>query len=162
MKPMKFQGSGSKGEGRERSRPSCLTGMLMLFPNNQDEAFHGNRFFRGLFEGLGTMPFFVDLGVVCKVVILQPWLVKNDGDVFTPLHTVCPANTIDANLARIERCWHVRYERHEMWIRIQIVKRNGADISNSHEHGREVIVTSRKMAGRPGWQIPDAALDPER
>src|SRR5260370_36763099 len=160
MKPMKFQGSGSKGEGRERSRPSCLTGMLMLFPNNQDEAFHRNRIFRGLFERLGTMPVFVDLSVVCTVVIVQSWLVENDGDGFTTLHIVCPANTIDANLARIEPCWHVRYERHEMWIRIQVVKRNGADISNSHDLGREVIMTSRNMVARPGWAIPDEALYP--
>jgi hypothetical protein len=93
---------------------SYLTGMLMLFPNNQDEAFHRNRIFRGLLEGLGTMPVFVDQGMVCTVVIVQSRLVENDGDGFTTLHIVRPANTIDANLPRIERCWHVRYERHEM------------------------------------------------
>ncbi|HKV03152.1 MAG TPA: hypothetical protein VJQ26_13565, partial [Ktedonobacteraceae bacterium] len=46
-----------------------LTGMLMLFPNNQDEALHRNRIFRGLLERLGAMPVFVDQSVVCTVVI---------------------------------------------------------------------------------------------
>jgi hypothetical protein len=46
-------------------------------------------------------------------------------------------------------------------VRIQVVKRNGADIRNGHELGGEVIMTGRNMVGRPGWQIPDEALDPD-
>src|SRR3989442_15303004 len=98
--------------------------------------------------------------MVRTIVIVQPWRVEDQGHRVPTGHIIGPCDPIDANLSRIDGRVPARYLCKYMEVGIEVVPRHRAALVDGHELGSEIIVHVRDAVGAPGWQVANAALDP--